>query len=531
MADEATTDVADDEGLGERSPGPSRVRSLDSSMSGGAIVRYLLLILFDGLALWGIIRMLDLQSWVPLAITVVGTLAVNVVYWSRGRFPGKYLLPMTIILTVFAVIPVVYNVYISFTNSGTGNLITKEQAIERLESRTLPAGDDARVFRADVVRDGDDFTFLFTDQTTGDVFVAEGEELAPADENAVEFDGDRIVAYEGEPVLNLAEKQDNQDRILSVVVRTDDGFLTFQGFNQASEVVSRFQYDGDTDTMTDLQTGTVYRPVEGTFTADDGQTLQPGWTTPIGFDNYADLFTEPRIRDPFVRSFVWTFAMAALSVAGTFAIGLLLALVFQSDRMKFKRTYRVLLIIPYALPTFMTILVWRGMMNETFGILNQVLPWQIPWLNSPNWARFSVILVNLWLGYAYMFLVATGALTSIPNDLKEAAFVDGATGFTAFRKVTFPLLLVAMAPVLISSFAFNFNNYNLIALLTDGNPPISGSIAGETDILITYTFTVAFEGAGQDFGLAAAISTIIFFLVAGISALSFKYTRSFEEIN
>jgi arabinogalactan oligomer/maltooligosaccharide transport system permease protein len=497
----------------------------------GTVVQYLLLIAFDGLALWGIIRMIELQSWLPLAITVVGTALVNFVYWSRERYPGKYLMPMVIVLTLFAVIPVIYNVYISFTNSGTGNLITKEQAIDRLESQTLPAGDDARVFRVDVVRDGDDFTFLFTDQITGDVFVAEDESLVEADDDVVVFDGDRIASYDGEPVLNLAEKQDNQDDILSVVVRTDAGFLTLQGFNQASEVVSRYQYDGDTDTMTDLETGTVYRPVEGTFTSAEGAQLRPGWTVPIGFDNYWDLFTEPRIRDPFVRSFVWTFAMAALSVAGTFAIGLLLALAFQSDRMRFKRTYRVLLIIPYALPTFMTILVWRGMMNETFGILNEILPWQIPWLNSPNWARFSIILVNLWLGYAYMFLVATGALTSIPSDLKEAAFVDGATGFKAFRKVTFPLLLVAMAPVLISSFAFNFNNYNLIALLTDGGPPIPGSIAGETDILITYTFTVAFEGAGQDFGLAAAISTIIFFLVAGISAISFRLTRTFEEIN
>jgi ABC-type sugar transport system permease subunit len=179
----------------------------------------------------------------------------------------------------------------------------------------------------------------------------------------------------------------------------------------------------------------------------------------------------------------------------------------------------------------MTILVWRGMMNESFGILNEILPWQIPWLNDPNWARFSLILVNLWLGYSYMFLVATGALTSIPTDLKEAAFVDGATGVTAFRKVTLPLLLVAMAPVLISSFAFNFNNYNLVTLLTDGGPPIPGSIAGETDILITYTYSVAFEGAGQNYGLATAISTIIFMLVAGISAISFRFTRTFEEIN
>ena len=527
MADSTAIAVADVEGPGEASPGPRR----GVSLSGGTLVKYLLLILFDGLALWGIIRMIELSSWLPLAITVVATVAVNVVYWGRGRIPGKYLLPMAIILTLFAVIPVIFNVYISFTNSGTGNLITKEQAIDRLESQTLPASDEAAVFRVDVVRDGDGFTLVFTDEAAGEFFVGDADGLEPADADAVQAEDGRLVSYNGEPVLNLAEKQDNQDAILALVVPTDDGFLRLQGFNQAGEVISRYQYDGDSDTLTDLLTGTVYTPVEGTFTAEDGSRVQPGWTVPIGFDNYWELFTEPRIRDPFLRSFVWTFAMAALSVVGTFAIGLLLALVFQSERMKFKRTYRVLLIVPYALPTFMTILVWRGMMNETFGILNQILPWQIPWLNSPNWARFSVILVNLWLGYAYMFLVATGALTSIPNDLKEAAFVDGATGFKAFRKVTFPLLLVAMAPVLISSFAFNFNNYNLIALLTDGGPPIAGSIAGETDILITYTFTVAFEGAGQNFGLASAISTIIFFLVAGISALGFRYTRAFEEIN
>ena len=187
-----------EKGPGATAPGPSgRLPSL----SGGSIVGYLLLIAFDGLALWGIIRMIELQSWLPLAITVAGAALVNFVYWSRERFPGKYLVPMAIILTVFAVIPGVYNVYISFTNSGTGNLITKEQAVDRLETQTLPAGDDARVFRVDVVRDGDSFSFLFTDQITGDVFVAEDQALADADDDLLVFDGDRIVSYGGEPVL------------------------------------------------------------------------------------------------------------------------------------------------------------------------------------------------------------------------------------------------------------------------------------------------------------------------------------------
>ena len=121
------------------------------SLDGGSIIKYLLLIAFDGLALWGIIRMVELQSWIPLVVTVVCTLAVNLVYWGRGRIPGKYLLPLTIFLVVYAIIPVIYNVYVSFTNCTTGNLITKEQAIDRLENQTLPASETAAQFRVDAV--------------------------------------------------------------------------------------------------------------------------------------------------------------------------------------------------------------------------------------------------------------------------------------------------------------------------------------------------------------------------------------------
>ena len=130
-----------------------------------------------------------------------------------------------------------------------------------------------------------------------------------------------------------------------------------------------------------------------------------------------------------------------------------------------------------------------------------------------------------------MFLVCTGALQGIPEDYVEAARVDGATGFKAFRKITFPLLLIAVAPLLIASFAFNFNNFNLIFLLTEGRPPVQGSDAGRTDILISYTYKLAFVGArGQDFGFAAAVSVVVFMLVAAISAFSFRFTKAFEEV-
>jgi arabinogalactan oligomer/maltooligosaccharide transport system permease protein len=131
-----------------------------------------------------------------------------------------------------------------------------------------------------------------------------------------------------------------------------------------------------------------------------------------------------------------------------------------------------------------------------------------------------------------MFLVCTGALQSIPSDLVEAASVDGARPFKAFRTITFPLLLVALAPLLISSFAFNFNNFAGIYLVSEGNPfPPDNPQAGATDILITYTYRLAFGGAGAQYGFAAAISIFIFLIVAVVSIVGFRRTHVLEEIN
>jgi arabinogalactan oligomer/maltooligosaccharide transport system permease protein len=143
---------------------------------------------------------------------------------------------------------------------------------------------------------------------------------------------------------------------------------------------------------------------------------------------------------------------------------------------------------------------------------------------------FTLILVNMWLGYPYMFLINTGALQSIPTELKEAALVDGANGWKAFRKVTFPLLLVTVSPLLVASFAFNFNNFPLVYLLTNGNPRETGESAGSTDILLSWTYRVALDASPQRQGLAAALSVLIFLIVAALAALGFKYTKTYEEV-
>ena len=145
----------------------------------------------------------------------------------------------------------------------------------------------------------------------------------------------------------------------------------------------------------------------------------------------------------------------------------------------------------------------------------------------------SCILVSFWLTSPYFFLVSMGALQSIPEELNEAAHVDGGGARQIFKRITLPLVLVAVAPLMIASFAFNFNNFNNIYLLTGGGPNAANVIdRGSTDILISYTYKLAIAtGKGQDYGLASAVSIIIFFIVASISGVSFWRTKSLENIN
>jgi arabinogalactan oligomer / maltooligosaccharide transport system permease protein len=522
-----------EKGRGANAPRPS------PSYGAGFFVKWFLVVAFNGLVLAFIPRMIEQQSWIMLGVAVAVLVAVDLIYTFRKRIPGKYLLPGMVFLIIFGVFPVIYTIFISFTNYGTGNLLNQNQAIEQIERNSLQAATEASARYRVFVADGDDGLYLILEQEAGadagSVFIGTtGEEgsLEPADEALIERTGPRITAYDGDRTLNLAQMQDRQAEVLALSVPTDDGAIVMESFTRAAEKTQRLQYEDGV--MVDQIDGTVYEPIEGTFTATDGsgRTLSPGFTVGVGFDNYNELFTNPRFRDPFVRVFIWTFAFSAFTVFFTFALGLLLAMIFNDERMRFRRVYRVLMVIPYALPAFMTILVWRGMLNPTFGIINELLPSALEqnWLNDGTWARVSMVLVNTWLGFSYMFLVSTGALTGIPSDLKEAAFVDGANGFQAFRKVTLPLLLVAVAPVLISSFAFNFNNYTLVRLLTNGGPTAPGSPAGDTDILISYTSKVAFGGAGADYGLATAISTIIFILVALITSFSFRFTKVMEEV-
>jgi arabinogalactan oligomer / maltooligosaccharide transport system permease protein len=501
----------------------------------GLLIKVLLLAAVDGIALMAIPRMASNHAWNGLTATVIATLAFNWIYLSRRRIPAKYLVPGTFFLLLFQVYPVGYTAYTAFTNYGTGNVLSKGQAVERLVSQSRQITDEAPRYALAILRNPAGDLRLLLEDDAGKRYLATRTTFEPLDEAKATIQDGIVKAVGDYKRLNLKEALALGDKaILNYVVKTKDVEIRPESLTTAAVGIQRFRYDAKQDAIIDVTDNTVYRPKSGTFTASDGRVITPGYRTVIGWHNFTRSFTDAGLRSAFVRVFIWNYAFAFITIFLDSSLGLLLAVVLNHRTMRGRRIYRSLLILPYAMPSIMMILVWsQGILNTGYGAVNRGLGIHVGWLDDPWLARISILVVNMWLGFGYKFLLFSGQLQAIPSDLKEAATVDGATGSQAFRRITLPLLLTGIAPMLISSFAYNFNNAGLILAMTNGGPPIPGSssIAGQTDILISYTYKIAFgSGRGLDYGYAAALSMIIFVMVAVISTFAFRSTKQFEEL-
>ncbi|GAA4384165.1 ABC transporter permease subunit [Agromyces bauzanensis] len=517
-----------------------RAANIADAASGGVrmlLVKMLFLAILDAVALYAAFILVTGGQWLVAALVALVAAVVNWIYFSRRRLPAKYLAPGIIFLVVFQVFVLIYTGYIAFTNYGTGHNGSKEQAVSSLMASSLQRVEDSPTYPVTVVDQFGTLGLLVTDPD-GDALVGTNDQ--PLQEVDAEMEGGEAVAVDGWTSLSFADVLARTDEITELAVPfsddPNDGAVRTPDGSNAYLYVSSLEYDEAAGTMTDLSSGTVYSDIgTGAFTSGDGEELLPGWQIVVGFDNFVRAVTDERLAEPLVYVTLWTFAFALISVASTFFLGLFLAIVFNDMRMRGRRYYRVLMILPYAIPSFLSALIWAGMMNESFGFINQVLLGgaSVPWLTDPWMAKVSVLLVNLWLGFPYMFLVTTGALQSIPDDITEAATVDGAKPWQVFRLIKLPLLLVSVAPLLIASFAFNFNNFNVIYMLTDGGPRDSSAPipVGFTDILISMVYKVAFTGQSRDYGLASAYSIIIFIVVAVISIIAFRRTKTLEELN
>jgi len=252
----------------------------------------------------------------------------------------------------------------------------------------------------------------------------------------------------------------------------------------------------------------------------------------VGFDTFKKLVTLKTWSHTFYGVFIWTIIWAVLSTVTTYFGGFLVALIIQQSDIKLKGLWRTILILPYAIPQMISLLVMRNLFNGQFGPINQYLGYfglgRVPWLTDPMWAKATVIIVNMWVGIPVSMLLIMGILTTIPKDMYEAAEVDGASMWQKFRIVTLPMVLFSTGPILITQFAGNINNFNAIFLLTDGNP-VKGDYqyAGATDLLVTWLYKLTLNQ--NQYAFASAIGIIIFILVASISIYNYRRTRSFRE--
>jgi ABC-type sugar transport system permease subunit len=506
------------------------------------IFRLIGLAVINGFGLWLIYQMYSDGVYPFAAILAIVTILINVIFLYEPLYPLRWMAPGLALMTLMALYPVIFTVYTAFTNYSDGHILSKQQAIERLSQDTF-LREGGRTFEWVGYRSEEGEYLLWLTNEEGQNFVARPDEpLVPAAEAEVgALDDEGIPAtVDGYTRLETREVVPIIEQLGQMRFGEPPTTLQIRSLREVAGLDQRYVYDAEQDAVIDQQSGTAYfaNPDTGFFTSDEGNVLIPGYQVEIGVDNFRRLFTSRALSGPLVRIFIWTFVFAGLTVLTTFSLGLLVALVFNTRDLVGRKLIRSLLIIPYTIPSVISVLLWRGLMNERFGLINTTLTdlvgWAPPWLSDPTWVKVAIILINLWLGYPYMMLICSGALQAIPEDIYEAATMDGASAWQRFWNITLPLLLVSVGPILISSFTFNFNNFNVIYLFNQGGPPIAGTPtpAGHSDILISYTYRLAFAGGrGADYAFAAAITVIIFIILTVVTLFNFRFTRVWEEVS
>jgi maltose/maltodextrin transport system permease protein len=486
-----------------------------------------------------------------LAAAILGFFALGAcVYLSDIALAYRYLFPGLAGMAIFVVFPLVYTVLIGFTNYSSSNLLSFERATAYLLEQSVAKEGAGYTFT--LHRDGAGYRLLLAPPHEAE---DEDDPAKLAELRARSFVSPALALLAPRPpaelamvplgqgsfqvneALPLAEVLKHRSTLALLRLKLPDGnVLSYAGVREFAPLEPVWTRAAD-GSLTRTQTGEVFKPNDaaGFYESAGGERLQPGYKVGIGLGNYARMVNDPDFRGPFASIFVWTVAFAGLTVACTLVVGFTLAVLLNWEALRFRNTYRTLLFLPYAVPAFISILVFKGLFNQNFGeintILGAVLGLRPAWFADPTMAKLMIILVNTWLGYPYIMVLCTALIKAIPGDLYEASAIAGAGPLTNLTKITLPQIIKPLTPLLVASFAFNFNNFVLIALLTNGRPDFLNTKvpAGTTDILVSYTYRIAFQDSGQNFGLAAAISTVIFFLVAMLSIANLQLAKRSDD--
>lgn len=466
-----------------------------------------------------------------LAIIALVMLAAAVwVYVSPRFYAWRYVIPGVLAVLVFIVLPMVYTLMIGFTNYSSAHLLPFRRATDVLLDRTI-SSDQNLAFTIHKLEGEAKYVFVFTDDAdkrfaSGPVTLDKAERV-PLKAIEGETASDADIAT---PALTLKQIIAMESRIKALTAVMPDGSeLRMSSMRRFSAMRSAYVQNAD-GTLTDNASGVKVTPdfAAGYWKNADGSKVEPGFRTYVGFANYVQIFTEKRFLEPFGRVFTWTMTFSILNTLLTFGIGVVLATALNWDALNYRNFYRMMLFLPYAVPAFISIPVFRGLFNENLGEINMVLDMLFGvrpgWFSDATLARSMVLIVNTWLGYPYMMIISMGLIKAIPGELYEASALAGAGPLTNFFRITLPLIARPIAPLLISSFAFNFNNLTLIALLTNGMPDFLDTEVpvGATDLLASYTYRIAFQDSGQNYALACAISSIVFLIVATLAVLNLR---------
>jgi maltose/maltodextrin transport system permease protein len=512
------------------------INSSNTATSRAVWIKWIVLSVVSLLAGYAIILMYAQNEIIFALLTLVIVASGVVIFAREDTYSHRYIYPGIAAICIFIIFPLMYTVGIAFTNYSGTNQLTFERVQSQFLNKTYQMPDSA--FK---------FELYQLDGNQVQIHLNKGDDKLFSPAINLSTINKKIQlqrtnnANQGKKA-NLRFVIKNRALLGKLVLLNDQGqSLTMTGLREFSQSTALYALQSDQKTLVNLIDDQVlkpnmeigfYQPVDkkGNFIERE---ISPGFVVGDGWNNFTRIFLDKGIKGPFIQIFIWTLIFAGLTVLFTLAVGLVLASIVQWDELKGKSIYRMLLILPYAVPAFISILIFKGLFNQSFGEINQLLEGifnlKINWFTDPYMAKTMILIVNTWLGYPYIMILCMGLLKSIPTDLYEASAIDGATPIDNFFKITLPLMIKPLTPLLIASFAFNFNNFVLIQLLTNGAPDIIGSStpAGHTDLLVSYTYRIAFEGGGgQDFGLASAIATLIFLVVGALALLNLRLSKN-----
>ena len=257
----------------------------------------------------------------------------------------------------------------------------------------------------------------------------------------------------------------------------------------------------------------------------------------VGFQNFADLLGGSATwSQGFARVAVWNLIWAVMATATCYFGGLIIAVLLKEINFRIAPIFRMIFILPYAVPSVISMLVWQNLLNGTVGVVNRtlmqlgIISSSIPWLSNPTLAKVTLILINLWAGFGYFMLLTMGTMTAISEDMYEAAKIDGATRFQTLRYITLPLVMYQTMPLIIMSFTHNINNFGAVFFLTGGAPQVADSTvtgAGGTDLLITWIYKLTVNLLKYNY--ASVIAVIIFIVLTPFAIFNFRRTKAYKE--